>query len=379
MTIVFVSNFINHHQKPVADELYRLTNGNYYFIATQAIPTSFLDAGYPDYSNLPYVLRAYEDEETYQEARDIADSADVVICSGPDEYTVKRIKENKITFRYAERYFKAKPFWRHPGMVKYLFFHDAIYRNRRLYMLAASAYLANEMRLVGAYPDKIYKWGYFPNVENIDIQKNLAAKRQTMLKLLWCARFIDWKHPEMIPKLANMLLENGYENFEIEMIGSGIEEDSIKQLCSELNVGKFVKMIGNIPNEQVIQKMKEANIFLFTSDRNEGWGAVLNEAMASGCAVVVSNRIGAAPFLVKDNVNGLLFKSQSIKDLFRKVKFLFDNRYLIENYAKSAYESMSHTWSPKNAAERFYKLSLALLEGTDISYKEGPCSKALPQ
>lgn len=45
--------------------------------------------------------------------------------------------------------------------------------------------------------------------------------------------------------------------------------------------------------------MRESHIFIFTSDRGEGWGVVLSEAMANGCTVVASNKIGAAPFLVK--------------------------------------------------------------------------------
>ena len=32
--------------------------------------------------------------------------------------------------------------------------------------------------------------------------------------------------------------------------------------------------------------MEQADIYLFTSDRNEGWGAVANEAMNSACAMV---------------------------------------------------------------------------------------------
>ena len=36
--------------------------------------------------------------------------------------------------------------------------------------------------------------------------------------------------------------------------------------------------------------MEKADIFLFTSDRREGWGAVANEAMNSACALVVSGK-----------------------------------------------------------------------------------------
>ena len=38
MTIVFFSNFINHHQKLVADELDRLTGYQYTFVEVMLIP-----------------------------------------------------------------------------------------------------------------------------------------------------------------------------------------------------------------------------------------------------------------------------------------------------------------------------------------------------
>ena len=50
MTIVFFSNFINHHQKLVADELDRLTGYQYTFVEVMPIPEWITNSGYPDYS-----------------------------------------------------------------------------------------------------------------------------------------------------------------------------------------------------------------------------------------------------------------------------------------------------------------------------------------
>ena len=71
--------------------------------------------------------------------------------------------------------------------------------------------------------------------------------------------------------------------------------------------------------------MRNHDIFIFTSDRQEGWGAVLNEAMDSGSTVVASDAIGSSPFLIKDGQNGFLFKSENHKSLYQKVAYLIDN------------------------------------------------------
>jgi glycosyltransferase involved in cell wall biosynthesis len=49
-----------------------------------------------------------------------------------------------------------------------------------------------------------------------------------------------------------------------------------------------------------------ADVFVLPS-RHEPWGLIVNEAMASGCAVVVSNEVGAHADLVTDGVEGFVF------------------------------------------------------------------------
>ena len=60
--------------------------------------------------------------------------------------------------------------------------------------------------------------------------------------------------------------------------------------------------------------MEQADVFLFTSNYLEGWGAVLNEAMNSACAVVAGHGIGAVPFLLKHGKNGLVYKTGNFRE-----------------------------------------------------------------
>ena len=98
MLVVFISNFINHHQVHVADELYKLLDGNYCFIETESMPDSFVKTGYPDYSMRPYVIKSYTSSEALNDAINLANNADVVVIGSAPEYFVKkRILDNKLT------------------------------------------------------------------------------------------------------------------------------------------------------------------------------------------------------------------------------------------------------------------------------------------
>ena len=136
-------------------------------------------------------------------------------------------------------------------------------------------------------------------------------------------------------------------------------------------------MLGAMPPEAVREHMEKAEIFLFTSDFNEGWGAVLNESMNSGCAVVASHAIGSVPFLIRDGENGLIYRNGDDDGLYKRVTRLIDDPALRDRLGRNAYRTLADTWNAETAAERFLQLSQALLDGKSPElFDEGPCSRA---
>ena len=311
MKIVFVSNFINHHQIPLSDAFNAQSGIEYKFIETTPMPDSFIAAGYPKYER-EYLIRSHESSETECKARDIIDSADVVIIgSAPEEWVQKRLWENKVTFHYSERWFKTgyRSLLSPRAWYFWIKFHIR-YRNKRSYMLCASAFTASDVHKVFAYPNKCFKWGYFTKVDDIDIDAIERKRDNSTIKLLYVARLIDWKHPEM-PVILGKELKRLNIKFEINMYGSGPEHDRIKRLIKHNDLENLVHLRGNITNESILQEMRNHHIFLFTSDRNEGWGAVVNEAMSNGCVVVGSNKIGSIPYLISRVFSLMLQKHHS--------------------------------------------------------------------
>lgn len=381
MKLVFITNYIHHHQIPLADEFYRILGDEYKYVATDALPEWLIKGGYDPSISRPYVIRAYENEEKKRMAMRLANDAEVVIIgSAPEEYVEERIKTGKMTFRYSERWFKSHPWFLSGMRAWYNFWHDHIrYRNKPLYMLAASAYTCRDVNAVGAYKNKVFKWGYFTRVEDFPLEEsanfNVSGER-VEAHLMWCARFLRWKHPELPVKLAKRLKNKNYK-FIIDMYGSGEELNSTKELAMKLDVMDVVRFQGNLPNDEILKQMRRHEIFLFTSDMNEGWGAVLNESMSNGCAVVASNMIGSVPFLIEDGVNGLIFQSENISSLESKVESLLKTPEFRQRLARNAVVTMRTLWSPNNAALQFIHLVHAIKNQDNNGVVEkGPCSKA---
>lgn len=378
MKVSFFSNFLNHHQLPFCNEMFDVLGKEFKFIATEKIPQERLELGYEDMNDkYPYVIRSYESVKQAIKAREIGEYYDVVIIGdAPDIYIKERLKKNKLTFRYSERVFKN-------GYIHSLDPRNLIsmwklhtkYRNYNLRMLCASGYTACDMALFRAYPNKMYKWGYFPEVVKYNIDELLEKKETGCIKILWVARLIKFKHPEQVVRVA-IFLKKQKINFKINIIGIGELEEQIKKLIKENKLEEEICLKGAMPPLKVRKYMEQANIFLLTSDYEEGWGAVLNEAMNSGCAIVASHAVGSVPFLISHMENGLIYQYGEDEDLNNKVLELCKKPKLRKKLGENAYKTLLNQWSPRNAAINFCKLSEALLKGNEITIPEGPGSKA---
>lgn len=374
MTITFFSNFLLHHQTPFCEAMVRHIGDGFRFVATKPIPEERLEMGYENLEDAPYAVNAYRDEASYQEAMRLGYESDVVIIgSAPDVFIEKRLAENKLTFRYSERFFK-KFRWRFdPRVWRMRYKKDIRYRKKNLHMLCASAYTAPDCRFIFSYPNKTYQWGYFPVTETYESAEYLISHKKKN-SLLWVGRMIDWKHPEAALTVAERLKKDGIE-FELNMIGNGEMERYLKELIRSRGLEQQVRLLGSMPPESVRNYMGKADIYLFTSDRQEGWGAVLNEAMSSACAVVACREIGSVPFLITHGENGLIYDKHGANTLYDNVKRLIQDKYLRERLQKNAYDTIKSVWNADAATERLLCLIDCMQKGEQTPYTDGPCSR----
>jgi len=368
-----LSNYFNHHQKPLSDALYRMAD-EYLFVATGEMREERKQLGYhqPD---APYVVKTTADSVSPAVRKAIDDADAVIIGSAPEELIRGRLKDKKLTFRYSERLFKQKisaakrlcwmARWRKNNP-----------QNSELYLLCASAYSAADFAEFGLFRGKAFRWGYFPETKRYDDVDALFDKKEST-RLLWVGRFLEWKHPELAVKAVGRLIEKGFD-ITLDMIGSGGLEQQLRVMIRENHLENRIRLLGSLPYEDVREHMEHAAILLFTSNRQEGWGAVLNEAMNSGCAAVVSHSIGSAPFLIKNGVNGCVFEESNIEMLCDRLEVLLTHDDERRQIGVNAYHTIVDMWNAENAAKRLIGLITSLKEGrgSEKLFEDGPCSRA---
>lgn len=385
MTIVYVSDYVTAHIRYFLNAVSEQPNVKLYFIETGSRNSAdYFQQGYAYYiaqsqknAEKFEVISFSLSEETRKRSEKLILESDVVIIGNANDRTVlSRLKSGKLTFRAHERWYRKKlSLMKRPRAIIGGWIHHSRYKN--LYLLCASGYTAYDASRAWCFRNKTYKWGYFPEMKRYENFSENAKLQKQASSIIWVARLIDWKHPELPVRIAKRLKDEGCK-FDLKLIGTGELENELHTMINNYNLQDCVHLTGAMKPEQVRLHMEASQIFLFTSDRNEGWGVVLNEAMNSGCAVVANHAIGAVPYLIKDGKNGLIYKDGDEEELYRKVKMLLDNSELCSLYGRSAYETIMDEWNAEVAAERFVNLAGHILSGDSHPdlYASGPCSRA---
>lgn len=373
ISICLISTYLNHHNKPVSDALYRMTEGHFFYVATSNIGDLRKSMGFSQ-MKADYLLD-YANSTNKQEIQREVDNADVVLVGASESISLikRRLREGKLTFRISERLFKTRSRY-----LKAPIHWLRCFMTRQASLLCSSALAAHDYNWLGFYKNRSYKWGYFTEVIPIDPVALWKKKAQQKLNdntvsILWVGRLIGWKHPETGIKALSRIKEMGY-SFCFNIIGDGPLVPELKDLVNRLNMNDCVHFLGAKSTNEVRQYMEECEIQLVTSDRQEGWGAVLNESMSCACAVVANSEIGSVPFLINDRVNGLIYHQGAVDSLVECLIPLMKSNAFRQQLGIEAYKSLSSNWTPERAAENLMGLIESIRNGNPNPIMEGPCS-----
>ncbi len=132
----------------------------------------------------------------------------------------------------------------------------------------------------------------------------------------------------------------------LEVVGDGSERTALEELAQQIAPGR-VSFRGRVSEASLPEQYGASGIFLTTS-RSEGFGLSLLEAMASGCACLVSD-IPTHRALVEHGVSGMVFRSQ--QELLAELKELLSDPEKERRLGEAAMEvARGHTW--EKVAER---------------------------
>ena len=375
MRLALFTNIPSHHQIPLNQAFAEKLPGDFAMVCWEAEMVERKRLGWPEDYEYPWLVKAWSSPEEHARAMDILRSAEVVIWGyAPEEEIAARIANDKLTFRYTERFLK-RGRWRlfDPRVMRAALKTYALGQTGAHHLLAVGPYCASDYRLLRSFSGRMWRWGYFPQVPD---RLNRKESGDEMV-ILWAGRMLDWKRVDLLLKGAAWARGQGNGHFRVRLIGYGPEEERLRALARRLGLADSCEFLGPMSPENVWNAMEQADIYVFPSNQQEGWGAVVNEAMSHGCCVIGSQSAGSVPWLIRDGMNGYIFDGNSAEKLGRILLHCLESPPRTREIGVAAHNTMVSLWSPEVAAERFLQLCDALEAGKPSSFDDGgPCSPA---
>lgn len=386
MKLVIYSKVLNHHQAYLADELYRLTDSQFRFVELTSCRD--MKGAATDFSRRSYIIQAWKSPEEYVEAMTLARTAEVCVFSGCEAlpFEKQRLALDMLSFDMGERMLKRGLLNLASPRIFRMFaaYHFNRWRHKPLYKLCCGDFAASDCRRLGMFMNRCFRWGYFSRpVENPDdakVENENACTRA--IKLMWCGRFLKWKHPETAVEAVRILRDRGLA-FHLDIYGDVptdvpagkvYDRESLQRLIEKYELGNAVTLKGSHDNEKILEEMRRHDVLLLTSDKNEGWGVVANEALSAGCVLIASAEAGCAPSLVEEGRNGFIFHTRDAVELADRIERLILNPVMMKQMQSDGLRMMKQ-WEPAAAAGRLIDLTNNIRDNAGRLPEQGPCSR----
>jgi glycosyltransferase involved in cell wall biosynthesis len=145
---------------------------------------------------------------------------------------------------------------------------------------------------------------------------------------------------------AFQAMSDGREAVELVIAGSGSLQEVV---LAAARADSRIRFLGHLTGKQTWEAYAQADLFVLPS-RAEGWGLVVNEAMAAGLPVVATDRVGCVDDLVQHGVTGLVTPGEDPERLKTALQTLADNAELRRRMGAAAAELISG-WTLADASD----------------------------
>jgi len=219
-------------------------------------------------------------------------------------------------------------FKKHPIIFNFLFSEASRIISPSKYLQASSQHINSPITVIPNY---------------IDVKKySFKIRQEIKPNLLWVRAIHSIYNPSMAIHVLDQIRKI-YPNALLCMVGP-IKDNKIMEelndMMSRLNLENHVTFTGQLSKKQWIELSANYDIFINTTNY-DNTPITLLEAMALGLPIVSTN-VGGVPYLIDDNVTGLLVEVKKSAQMVERINELISGKIDGYQIARNAREAVSH-------------------------------------
>jgi glycosyltransferase involved in cell wall biosynthesis len=227
-------------------------------------------------------------------------------------------------------------------------------------VLPISHFAVEYFKSYGVENLRICPFGYFRSLP--DSFKDATIKpMKDSIDAIFVGQLVHRKGVDILLSAIEPLFASR-KNLYLHLVGSGELEQECRNWVAQRNLSSQIIFEGVIDSTSILDRLAKSDLLVLPS-RWDGWGVVVNEALMVGVPVIVSDMCGAAD-LIKNGVNGYVFKSEDVENLRDKLECFLARLESANNMSEEA-KRVGIWLDARNAAE--YLANALMGSGPDLN------------
>ncbi|MET4605080.1 glycosyltransferase involved in cell wall biosynthesis [Bradyrhizobium sp. JR4.1] len=213
-------------------------------------------------------------------------------------------------------------------------------RNNAKFVLAIGAHGPSWFRLTGYRQQTIFPFAYFLSEPAIGLPPSFAINARSSTRISFLGRLEEIKG---IHLFIDSIKHVG-SPVEFSVAGHGSYERFLLDAATRIS---NLSYLGPIGMPEVPQFLAETDVLVLPSTTtDDGWGAVVTEALLAGASVVTSSKVGASMCLA-DPIRGLVLNRPTGKDLAEAI-----DQTIANGYCRSEFRKVRSRWAQEHLTRK---------------------------
>lgn len=197
----------------------------------------------------------------------------------------------------------------------------------------------------GAIKERIFYHNFTSISKGDIIDQPITAEEKAIYK-----SDLDIPHKKTAIAVGQFIYRKGFDilikawnevspEYHLLIVGGGEKEQEYIKLIEEFNLGN-VEIIGFKKKDELVKYYRASDLFILPT-REDVWGLVINEAMASGLPIITTDRCVAGLELITDYENGFIVPVEQVDSFVNRIEEVMSNEKLAISMAEANLKKIS--------------------------------------
>ncbi|MBD1910589.1 glycosyltransferase family 4 protein [Leptolyngbya sp. FACHB-16] len=207
------------------------------------------------------------------------------------------------------------------------------------------------LKQIGVNPQKVIPWDWPHQTTPEDFSPKELPDHRNPYTLIFVGQISEAKGVGDVLNALKKLRLSGLP-VSLQLVGSGCGTEQFKDRIKELEIEEWVNFLGTVPNKEVLNLMRQADLVLVPSrhDYPEGLPMTIYEGLCSRTPIVASDHPMFQSRLIH-GVNATIFSSGNSDDLAAKIKQTLSDPLLYQKLSFNSATAWKELQIPVKAGE----------------------------